>query len=423
MTVTFQCSRCHETLSVGGEFTGQTMPCPMCEERLTVPAHDAERVMLEQDVAAAVANFKLTEWDRVYARKVLELLVVTPAVLRDALSEVRNAARRNEALTLDEVLVRRSAIGHTMAVVIRELVKAGLQSQVRQARECPNCFGAVPVTATACPFCGTQFGDLALQDACPNCLRRQPAGDFRCRTCGADMETGVKPARKPVRCPGCGFVTHDDYLDCPMCRTALDRWRVTIMLERCLQRLRRWLATAATLLLIPVLAAGGVLAYRHWTEIRRWYVVNTKGESRAALEDLLAEFDTAVKYGDLELLSRMVDPELKRRVDAAARAHILGVTEPGASIRLVSEIRHHDWIVSEEEGSATVYTQVRGELVRDKLAAAATPADLQHAAGQLRGEGPLLDAVVPWRWTRCNGRWYFKGPLPEASAPASPGLR
>src|SRR3989339_116469 len=101
----FQCSCCQDILAVDEKLVGKKIRCPLCETALAVPAADPDRVFVDADLREQVRRFKLSDWDRACAGKVLDLEMVPPAELRKSIHAVRRAARKGETCALSDQLL------------------------------------------------------------------------------------------------------------------------------------------------------------------------------------------------------------------------------------------------------------------------------------------------------------------------------
>ncbi|MCK5398122.1 MAG: zinc ribbon domain-containing protein, partial [Thermoplasmata archaeon] len=65
--------------------------------------------------------------------------------------------------------------------------------QIEEAFECPECNGAVPSDANACPHCGVEF-ELEEVFECPMCSAMIDVTVDKCPSCGAEFENSGGPA-------------------------------------------------------------------------------------------------------------------------------------------------------------------------------------------------------------------------------------
>ena len=77
---------------------------------------------------------------------------------------------------------------------ISDLMKAAngelLPEEEMEAFECPECNGAVPSDANACPNCGVEF-EMEEVFECPMCKSMIDVTVDKCPSCGAEFEDGV----------------------------------------------------------------------------------------------------------------------------------------------------------------------------------------------------------------------------------------
>lgn len=411
MRYKFQCTFCYETLEVTDDFVGRTIMCPMCQTPLTVPANDPNRLALTQDFNDALTHFKLTEFDRAYARKALELKLVEVAALRPVLENVIRAARHGKKSALNDELIAKGAIDKKTNLVLHELVKGGQRGE--KIAECPNCFAAVPAKGAACPFCAQKLNDLLICDMCPNCKRNQPRGSAICRICGADIESGLKPSNKLSRCPRCEHEIRGEHLHCPVCRTELKHYFMRTQMRR-LRTLRESLWANAFTIFFLLCMIGGAYAWHNWSLIHKSASTFLKGEDRTALDERLRKFDIALKFDDITTLTTYLDPQLHREADESMRLAMLG-SDPGTGAPQVEKISHEEFEVDSKTATATVYTRITGTYRLDSIKTPdlASSADLEGATKSILSARNLNNSV-PWKWVRIDEKWYYSAPLQKA---------
>jgi DNA-directed RNA polymerase subunit RPC12/RpoP len=414
MNVRFQCTRCQEKIALHEKFVGRKVACPMCETRLVVPRPDEEPLFVAQDIALALEHFKLTAWDRAFARKALENDFVGPQALHEAVTNVRRAMQKRRKLTIDEFLLSRKAITSQHALITRKLVKAlpGSGELAGEAlAECPNCFETIKANARVCPYCGQKIGDLSVMAMCPACKREQPPKRKFCVGCGADMATGVKPGSQEKVCARCGELEIHGSPVCRACGTDLSRTPSDLAKADSARRTKEWIANHSLSLVVALLAVAALVVWMKRAEVKAWLF----GADRAALDARLEGFDDALRYGDLDTLAKMLDPELpksKRKADPRLRALILGSEDPSMFVREVESIEHDKINFADDARSATVYTQTRGRLGEGEHAKSVeSSADLPAVIG-IGGKRKGLSAQVAWKWVERKGEWYYAGPLP-----------
>ena len=57
--VPFLCSHCHQEIEASADMVGQTVECPACGEKLTVPAADAKPEVLEEAIKSRTIRIEL----------------------------------------------------------------------------------------------------------------------------------------------------------------------------------------------------------------------------------------------------------------------------------------------------------------------------------------------------------------------------
>lgn len=366
MSVRFQCNRCQEKIELDEKLVGRKVACPMCETRLVVPEPDDEPLFVEQDIRLALEYFKLSAWDKAFARKALENGFVGPDSLHEAVTKVRRAMQKGQKLTIDQYLLSREAITPQKALITKKLVKAlpGSAELAGEAlAECPNCFETIRANATECPYCAQRIGDLTVSAMCPACKREQASGRKYCISCGADMETGLRPGVREK-----------------VARTDSAR------------RLKEWLANHSLGIAAALVAVVAVIAWTKRADIgRAIHLTPTLEEAdRAGLEARLRRFDDALRHGDMDIMAKMLDPKLpkrKRKADERLRSVILGFGQP---VQQVLSVGHDEIRFAEDGHSAAVHTEIGGAL----------------------GGGVGLSTKVLWKWVEREGEWYYAGPLP-----------
>jgi len=409
MTCRFQCTHCQDVLNVAATVVGKRIRCPLCETVLTVPEPDPARVFLDADLPTQLERFKLTDWDRACARKILEMEMAPPAALRKAILAVRRAAKGGKPPALNEQLLQDGALAKSHNLALTELVKGAVEAAATEKlMECPNCFAAIPAASKACKFCRQKLGDMLLYDMCPNCKKEQPEGQEWCRACGASMATGLMPGVQAPRCPRCSKVIRGDYEVCPKCRTPLNKTKGDIQREAYVRLAKNWwgrysLAVVGAAVLLLVL-----YAYAQRQAIKGWFV----GKERAALDTRLEALDAALRFNDLAALAGFVDPGTRCPADQRLRTTMLGGLDPAWVVQRIDSLKHPT--VTLEATSATVYTQIEGQFdpATVTMPEVTEVTDISKAANKLK-TGHLLRAQVPWKWVCRDGVWYYAGPFPK----------
>lgn len=416
MPCRFQCTYCQDTLAVGEHLVGRTIRCPLCETKLKVPEIDPDRALLDVELSEQLDCFKLSDWDRACAKKVLQLEMAPPAALHQAIVMARKAARKGGRIALNELLLQQGIIDRSGNLVLCELVKgAAAKKKAEKLTECPNCFATIAAAAKGCKFCGQKLGDLLVYDMCPNCKEEQPPGHPLCRKCGADMQTGLLPGVKLPRCPKCDRKIKGDFNICPSCRTRLDRSRRSVRLEEKAKAWKNWISRHALYLMGGVGLVVSLYVYSNWDDLRHSLSVSFFGESLAALEERLELFKTALRYDDMETVTSMLDPEIRRPAGPRERTVILGGAAASGTLERVDRIRVRSKTIDEKTGTATVYVNTTGafDLKSIKLKSVNSSGDLEKHARKLVGSR-ALSAEVAWKWVRRDGVWYYRAPLPQA---------
>jgi len=413
----FQCRHCLNKLSAAEGLVGRHMECPMCETVLTVPAPDASRGFAEQNLLEALDRFKLSDWDRAYARKALEMEVADSRTVGEAVVAVRSAARKGRKRSVGEELLRKGAIDRQKDLNIRELVRGATRPKGKLT-ECANCFETIAADATVCPYCGQEFGDLLVMQMCPNCKREQPSGAKECSGCGADMVTGLKSGGYVTRCPRCGQVALPGQVECLLCGTSLSRSVESIRREEKIERVKQWIALHSLSLMLAGMLIAGLVVWKYWSDIRRVVSSFVVGEDQTALKERLEAFDSALKFADFRTPTDMIDPSLGLQATERTRSCILGGQDLATVVERVDEIGHPEMQLDKGAGAATVYTKVRGRLVAAGTegvkveSSADLPGVLANLAGGAKSK-TALSSEVTWRWVLRKGRWYYAGPLPD----------
>ncbi len=413
MPVDFQCEQCYEKISAKEALVGRRVLCPMCDTILAVPTKGAARPVLEHDLSESIPRFKLTEWDRAYAARALEIGKVKPDRLRQAIRSLRRAQRSGKGASLNESLLQSHFIAEADDRAVQQSIRGAAAEGGQRFTECPNCFATIPASSGTrqCSYCGQLLGEIHVMDMCPNCKAEQHMGKKLCNSCGADMSTGIMPNQPVRKCPRCGTAIRGELRSCPLCDTAMHRSVAGVALEEELRRggrlIKHWLPIAAVL----AICIASVWLGLNWEKL-------VYGKARVSLDKRVAALDDALKYGDLDAIAKVIDPGLKHQATETTRAAILGADQPGERIRSVLEIRHVNFSVGKT--NASVYTKTRVSLqplqqsVRIK-----TSGDLPAAAEGMGLMSRKRSGNVAWKWIRRSGAWYYRGPLP-ASAPGGP---
>jgi Zn finger protein HypA/HybF involved in hydrogenase expression len=391
MSSEFQCDFCMEKISVPDRFVGRKIACPMCEKRHMVPEPDPARMFVRQELADSLDRFRLTDWDREYSKRLLELRPDAEDALRGAIASVRNAMRKGGGLSVSEALLKAGAVSADADASLRRAVKTGARPEAEETSQCPNCFAEIPASGDRCRYCGQRLGDLLVVEMCPNCKQEQPRLRKLCRFCGADMKTGLKPGVEYPLCPRCGELVKQGRT-CPLCGTSVERTPESIRREQALKGAKEWLGRHSLSLVGLVLVIVGLVVWRNWDEL------TGAGERRleAALRSRVERLDRALGSRDLEAVTDLVDPLANHAADARTLAAILGREGPlagssalrraGPPAEAPEGIEHPAFEIDREKGSASV----------------ATRATVAGSASR-----------VTWRWVLREGVWYYRGPLPK----------
>ncbi|HEY3323617.1 MAG TPA: hypothetical protein VGP72_24395 [Planctomycetota bacterium] len=379
MSYTFQCSRCQETLTAD-QPAGSRIVCPLCDQELTVPP-ETQVIPFEQDLAAALEHVRISDEDRSYARKLLELKLVAAEAVKSAVLTVKTTAFEGLPVDLADELIRSGQLDPKTDIVLRELLRIGSQPTVTERRVCPECLATIPENASECPSCAQTSDELALHDVCPKCLSQQPTGSPLCRSCGAKMTAGFKadPPPREIRAP-------------------------VVKVPGPAAEPRRRVLAHSRLLALLVLAALSFAGYAHWPTIHHWVSVQLHGESATALRERVQQFDAALMFNDFAGLSQLIEPGPHGELDGSVQATIAGVSDPSRKLTRLLSIRHPEYVAGDGENFATVLTEARVELAREN-----------ETSGSLLGDREELDTRVSWHWVLRDGKWYFSTPLPRTS--------
>ncbi|HYG74322.1 MAG TPA: zinc ribbon domain-containing protein [Planctomycetota bacterium] len=404
--MSFQCSRCLEVLSADAGLSGRKLICPMCEQVNVVPPYDPARVLVEQNLSTALEHFRVSDWDRLCARKVLELKLADPAALHLAITSIRRQARHAEPIALNDELLRRKLIDYKTSMTLRELVSASLKPGSVTFKECPNCFEMISSSKSVCPYCELRLDDIELYVQCANCKRRQPSGEI-CSVCGADVKTGLKREPRIKHCPRCRYELRGDYRHCPSCNVKLDFY-ILRTLGTHLQRVVGELSEYTRLLMIPVVLLALLYAWNRREYIGAVINLNMKGAAQATFDDQLKRFDVALRYSDYRVLNQIIDPSERILADDSLRLIILGAGESVPRTAAIEGLTHEPFVFEDDETKVTVYTHVRLNIPAPKK-------DLDISLPQVSAFNvatePVLSSHVTWKFVRRDGIWYFTSPL------------
>lgn len=394
MAIRFQCTFCLNKLSATGNFAGRRIACPMCETSLEVPGPGEPPPFLIEDLADALDRYKITDFDRACAKEAIKLGLVPTAKLGRAIAKLREEMMHGRAMTLLRILRKYGRID------------AAAERKIRAGVDVPE------------PAAASSRGPGR-----PKSVHRDSLQILK-QTVVLDVETH-EFAQDPVpvvlgpafnRCPNCGRTVKGDAAregKCPACSADVSRVVAPPQGARPLRSALSWFAR--NWLLLGMIAAALALAWAglNWRRVRRMGAGLFKGEPRAELEERLRRFDRALEFGDTEALGELLAPQCGRATPGL-RAFILSGKEPAPPIEKVLDISHPEIDLDERAGRATVYTRVRAklDLTKVKPRKIESSADVAAAGQMIIGAAGGLSAEVAWKWTREDGRWFYRGPLP-----------
>lgn len=416
MPMEVACPSCGQTFTADEKLAGRRAACGVCRSTFEIP-HSAAASSLAQpkSIDEAVDRFKLLDWEGAYARAVVAHGVEEHKII-DALA----SARRSAAYTptaLPEVLVARGIVDEAtsiraMAAVRGRAPAARPREREPQGlyRECPNCFELLNSEWKSCPYCGAQaVQGPELMGRCPSCKAEQRADAAFCSLCGARMDSGGSAHREPGRqCRKCGTVTAGPALICAHCGTAFDANVLAAQARQWGRGWRAWLTLLRGPITLVLVIIACILGYRQLRDPDSAMMTFLHGRGSAALRQRAVELADAVRYGNWEKASSIVDPS------ARVTAQRLQQQLPA----LIGEMATAEDIIAievrkvEPAGSiGTTYMEVRLKAAADERAVTGHP---------------LADAVVPrgshertqrttWRWRLVESdkarTWVYTGPL------------
>lgn len=389
-----QCGYCRHLLGLPDTMGGRKILCPMCEDPLTVPKSTPPGQLKPPRLSEALERFKLNDWDKAFARKLLERHSLAEGDLYKALAAFLKAAKR-EDVSLSAFLAREGALAREEAELVRELLKGTVVSAKVEFVECPNCFANVDGRSRACKFCGQMLGDAATVSLCPNCKFENEKGAGRCRKCGADMRTGLLGTEK--RCPACDKPLRHDGDKCPWCGATLKTYKDKRKDNDARRRRKQTLMG---------LAAGGALALAllaglAWEPVKHLLRVAAVGREQAELETSAHAFAAALREGRAP--AEFLAPGLAVPEGAALRDCALGVGGE-KRIKALKSLRITAIVLDQAKTAAEV--TVEAEAVPE----APTGSDQADTRAVFGGGGISLTAI--WKWKRENCEWRYAGPLP-----------
>lgn len=394
--VRFQCEHCNNLLALPPRLVGRKILCPLCESKLTVPPADPNRKFGKPDLRRDIERYKLTDWDRHYAKAVLDRVPVKPAEMQKAIAAIVTNARKGGDKTLADELLERGLIAATVNEDIRNQLKG--VAKEGKVIECPNCFANILATSRDCRFCGQHIGDTEQFRLCPNCKEEQRADTQSCAACGANMITGLVQGKD--YCHRCGFALHGSPARCPKCHCRLREDPEGDRQAREAKKRQESLKKKAPMLAVCAAVALAFLGYGLYSGLR--YL--TLGADRIALEARVQSFAVALGDDDPSNLASFLPPSHVSKDLTLTRTTVLTGRAKGQIETLVS-ILPSEIVMDAQTSRARVNVQTRVKLKpQERLS------DSSAAIQPLRG-AQAYD--VTWHWKLVDGKWIYDSPLPS----------
>ena len=405
MQTKFQCENCLHIQALPAKLAGKRILCPMCEDAITIPKADGKRTFKKQKFSSALEKFKLSDWDRTFAKALFKQKKMDSRSLYRAIIAVVKAAKKGREVGLGEYLRGEGAITAEECERIRTLVRGQVGDDKEEFIECPNCFANISGSSHSCKFCGQKIGHTQAIAICPNCKHEQATGHSRCRRCMADMKTGLRGAAGLTKhCPGCGFAVEGDPKKCPRCKAKLGGHRRPDRKAEQRGLLLRIAAGAA----ITVLLLGWICYHPIKTLVRSCIV----GSAQAKLEDRVRLFTIALDDNALDRIEAFLDPEAEPTVERNTRGLILLGKDFKGRVKRVQEITVKNITLNESQTEATVEVlanlMVQETVLKDGPAGSAA---IDDARGRL-GLGQPREETVTWKWVRKSTLWLLVPDLP-----------
>lgn len=390
--IEFACPHCGHAHRASREFVGRRSLCASCRSVVAIPSDAGDTAVgagrSDAALEAAISDGGVSPWEVAFARAVVaqgadELAVATAMRARRA-----TGGRMSSLPTMLTARGVTDAEASRRAMVAARRTTRGAASVAadEQFEECPNCFSFLATRDRACPYCGQRRAEDGLLEMCPNCKAEQPGGSPHCASCGADMRSGLLPAR-PATGPPASATMHTP----PARASRRRRPNRTAMLGTIL-------SYAAALLLVAGVV-GGIWAFGHRDEL-------VHGRSGAALNRSVTQFSEALRYGDSELVASLIDPAA--RVAPEAVAAVLPAVTGGDPGQEVLSIECQPPRV--EGSSASVYAEV--VLKRpDATLSEENAIEGLETVNALTGRASTNAKRLTWKWLLREGKWYYAGPL------------
>lgn len=190
MKITLLCPSCDVLISFSERFAGRKGMCPTCEEPVSIPRHGAgakpgATPVGKRQPSAALIRPSSPAVQR-YLRAATEAGVCSHsqvARLKEIIDRLGRGPATPRAVGL--WLVKHGHLpksGHERA--LKHLAATDISIR-GTARECANCFEAIPPRAAACPWCGAPSLRGGRLDECVHCGTLQEPDRRTCRSCHA----------------------------------------------------------------------------------------------------------------------------------------------------------------------------------------------------------------------------------------------
>lgn len=388
-----QCDFCLYGMDVPDKMAGRKMLCPLCGDPMVIPKVDEEILFKKFVLRKGIEKFRLTDWDRAYARTLLEQKKVPDKELYGGICSYMKAKRKNADLGLAEHLQEREILTAADRDSIRELLKGTVKTVETEYVQCPNCFASVDANHRACKFCGQRISDAALV-TCPACKHEQEKSltTMRCEMCGANLKTGLTEVAK--RCPACMELIFGDPKRCPKCKVIVKTSREAHLEEKKKAERRRKL-----LITIGSSAAAVIILFCvAWGALRTGLRTVMVGGAQASLENTLGDFGKTLQGMDAEELKPFLTGPGKNLAEEDFFRMVCTGTVKGRIVKKISSVTPLEIMMNDDEKGAVVTTALRVTFQRESFGEGTRPSYTRPKT-----------ITIEWRWSRDDNQWHMAG--------------
>lgn len=390
MMTKFQCGYCLNALKMPSNLVGRKILCPMCTEPIVIPEPDPNRLFKKQNISQAIEKFKLTDWDRAFARTIHTDKILSDKDLLLSIAGTIKACKKGPEVSLGEYLYNQKLITAEQRKEIREKQRGNVGKEKEEFIECPNCFATVASSLRACKYCGQKLGAEASVEVCPGCKNEQPRGLGRCRRCMADMKTGLRPTSQ--RCPKCGELVLGSQSSCPKCQSALSRPGARQHSRKSgisKGALAGTTAAAIVMIILAIIFGGSIFESKETKQLK-----NSITKLSAILEENATD--------QIKLCS---DPEVDLKISPELPGYVISGNKQEKIIKKIKEITPLEITISKDKKTAQVKMKISVVMVDKSYA--------QDDMGLNRlFQGETKEFQPVWKWRYVENRWLLTDPLP-----------